>query len=165
MIGKSIPQPTIHTPSLTELQRQQLSKDELEHLGDDYNRRRSRHRDPTSTFVLPEITRRVPVSEGDAVSAKILQGLQPEAADDPEFYWVNSEAEYNETPVDSWMEDPQGNVARKVFGSKSHPIIVYSQEEEDKLPIGTWVASQGEACIEEKGYPGTFQWQDTLRGR
>ena len=46
----------------------------------------------------------------------------------------------------------------QVLGSESnYPVIVNSKEEEDKLPMGTWIASPDGRAIERKGYPETFR--------
>jgi hypothetical protein len=121
VIGDGFRQSTIHTSVQTELQEQQLTQNRASHLLDEYKRRHSRHRDPTSTFVLPEIARGVPMSAEDAETAKILKGIGPESSGDS-FYWINNQEEYDDTPVEDWDGRSSRKRSQESFwiGKQSH---------------------------------------------
>lgn len=105
----------------------------LTQMGRHESQRRSHHRHPTSTFVLPEVTRGAPPSAEEKDTARFIRGFSPDAVSyfderDPvygtrtvEFFWVNNLEEYEAIPVGMWLEDPQGNVAKKQDGLTNGP--------------------------------------------
>jgi hypothetical protein len=114
------------------LQHQQHLPDQLDNNG---KRLKARHFDPSSTFVLPfphEIMPADPV---------------------PNWCYVNSQEEYDATPVGMWMIDSQGDGAVKRESLPTPPVgpcpVVVTQEEYDALPVGTTYRCKGTVFLKQ----------------
>lgn len=118
------------------LQPLQRIPDQLDNNG---KRLKARHFDPSSTFVLPfphEIMPADPV---------------------PNWCYVNSQEEYDATPVGMWMIDSHGDGALKraslpTPGGEPCPVVV-TQEDYDALPVGKTYRCRGTVFLKQAPAP------------
>jgi hypothetical protein len=121
---------------LDSLQHLQPVPDQLDNNG---KRLKARHFDPYSTFVLPFPHQIMPA---DPV---------------PDWCYVNSQEEYDATPVGMWMIDSHGNGAVKRDSLPAPPggacPVVVTQEDYDALPVGTTYRCRGTLFLKQAPAP------------
>jgi hypothetical protein len=124
------------TDDAAQLDSPQHLRNQLDNNG---KRLKARHFDPSSTFVVPfphEIMPADPV---------------------PNWCYVNSQEEYDATPVGMWMIDSHGNGAVKrdslpAPNARTCPVVV-TQEDYDALPVGTTYRCKGTVLLKQAPAP------------